>query len=202
MVRTLLRIYPAAITADAGGWLPLHLATENNAPLKVVKTLLEAESTAHRPNFEGWLPLHFAVEQHSELALVRMLVDAYPDGVRGVTQSPPERTALHVAARERALPEVIAALLELNPEAARAKDGDGCLPLHLLFAAPCDGPAMGRDVSTEQVRLLLDANPQAAREPDDNGDLPLHLAASGSLPVVAILLDAYPSAYKSSLTMA
>jgi len=53
---------------------------------------------------------------------------------------------------------------------------------------------MGRDVSAEQVRLLLDANPEAAREPDDNGELPLHLAASGSLPAVAILLDAYPAA--------
>jgi ankyrin repeat protein len=90
--------------------------------------------------------------------------------------------------------EVLAALLEWNPAAARAKDGDGCLPLHLLFDAPCDGPALGRDVSAEQVRLLLDANPEAAREPDDNGELPLHLAASGSLPAVTVLLDAYPAA--------
>jgi ankyrin repeat protein len=182
------------MTVEAAGWLPLHLATENNAPLSVVKALLEADNTAQRPNFEGWLPLHFAVEQHSELALVRTLVDAHPDAVRGVTESPPGRTALHVAARERAPVEVLAALLEWNPAAARAKDGDGCLPLHLLFDAPCDGPALGRDVSAEQVRMLLDANPEAAREPDDNGELPLHLAASGSLPAVTVLLEAYPTA--------
>eukprot|EP01043_Picozoa_sp_COSAG02_P085795 COSAG02_NODE_23375_length_720_cov_3.710145_1_plen_100_part_01 len=61
---------------------------------------------------------------------------------------------LHYAAENQASSEVVAALLEAYPEAAREKDDDGYLPLH--YAAQ-------NQASSEMVAALLEDHTSAAQ---------------------------------------
>jgi hypothetical protein len=92
------------------------------------------------------------------------------------------------AKREEMLVQVINALLDAYPKAARVDSEGGRLPLHTA----CAGRATPRVVST-----LITAYPAACRQRNKDGFLPLHLAAHWGVshPAVAVqLLRAYPDA--------
>lgn len=92
------------------------------------------------------------------------------------------------AKREEMLVQVINALLDAYPKAARVDSEGGRLPLHTA----CAGRATPRVIST-----LVTAYPAACRQRNKDGFLPLHLAAHWGVshPAVAVqLLRAYPDA--------
>lgn len=92
------------------------------------------------------------------------------------------------AKREEMLVQVINALLDAYPKAARVDSEGGRLPLHTA----CAGRATPRVIST-----LITAYPAACRQRNKDGFLPLHLSAHWGVshPAVAVqLLRAYPDA--------
>lgn len=92
------------------------------------------------------------------------------------------------AKREEMLVQVINALLDAYPKAARVDSEGGRLPLHTA----CAGRATPRVIST-----LITAYPAAARQRNKDGFLPLHLAAHWGVSDIAVavqLLKTYPDA--------
>ena len=80
--------------------------------------------------------------------------------------------------------KVLTAQLKANPQAAKEKNRDGDLPLHLAAAG---------GAPLEVVTALLKASPQAAKEMNSKGELPLHIAVARSAPnCVEALLKAHP----------
>ena len=120
---------------------------------------------------------------------------------------------------------MVEALLKAYPDAAKAKDGCGMLPLHraaaykvctvgvveaLLKAYPDAAKAKDKDdmlplhhaaykAEVGVVEALLKAYPDAAKAKDEYGMLPLHRAAmyTAEVGVVEALLKAYPDAAKA-----
>lgn len=92
------------------------------------------------------------------------------------------------AKREQMLVQVINALLDAYPKAARVDSEGGRLPLHTA----CAGRATPRVITT-----LITAYPAAARQRNKDGFLPLHLAAHwgvSHIDVAVSLLKTYPDA--------
>lgn len=92
------------------------------------------------------------------------------------------------AKREEMLIQVINALLDAYPKAARVDSEGGRLPLHTA----CAGRATPRVTGT-----LITAYPAAARQRNKDGFLPLHLAAHWGVSHIAVavqLLKIYPDA--------
>jgi hypothetical protein len=92
------------------------------------------------------------------------------------------------AKREEMLIQVINALLDAYPKAARVDSEGGRLPLHTA----CAGRATPRVITT-----VITAYPAAARQRNKDGFLPLHLAAHWGVSHIAVavsLLKVYPDA--------
>lgn len=99
---------------------------------------------------------------------------------------------------------LVARVLELWPGAARAKDTDGTLPLHVAAANSSDAGrthaadrAAASAASVEAMLCLVDAFPGAAAVRDPStGRLPLLAALLADAPggVITALLDAFPAA--------
>jgi hypothetical protein len=92
------------------------------------------------------------------------------------------------AKREAMLVQVINALLDAYPKAARVDSEGGRLPLHTA----CAGRATPRVIET-----LITAYPAAARQRNKDGFLPLHLAAHWGVSHISVavqLLKVYPDA--------
>ena len=99
---------------------------------------------------------------------------------------PVQLLPLHVALHENMPSDIIAAMLEKYPEAAREKDDKGRLPIRI---------ALDNKASVEIITALLTAYPDAAKEKDGNCNmLPLHLACQSKAPieVITALLTSYP----------
>jgi ankyrin repeat protein len=145
-VNTLLDVYPAAaLTANAKGELPLHVALKTGGVwgTAVATELLVAHPDAAAAcDTAGNLPLHVALERGFDLKTVHALLDAHMDGAA-------ERTAagklpLHVALERSGVESphglaIVRALLSANPGAAAEPDAVGQLALHLALALrkPC-----------------------------------------------------------------
>jgi len=178
----------AAMAVDpATGNTPLHFATCNGAPIKVVAALLEATKgkAASIVSLEGDIPLVGAVANGATLEIVHALLAAYPEGVK---HCPHGQTPLHFACCH-GQPQVVRALLEAWPGAAAVKDAEGNYPLH--FAA-----IHGRSAAI--VKELLAAHPDAASKQGHWDRLPLALAVLNGAPANAVIAirDAYPDALR------
>ena len=94
-------------------------------------------------------------------------------------------SGLHEALNQRKGDAVIKPLI--TEEAAKTKDEDGKLPLHV---------AVVKNTSPEMVQLIVDKYPQAAMQPDSYGFLALHKALSfkATDAVIKIVLVANPDA--------
>jgi len=100
------------------------------------------------------------------------------------------RLPLHIAAEERAEPEVVRWLLEVYPSGARQADKYGELPLHA---------AVRERAEPGVVRLLLEAYPNGARSRGRLGLLPIHVAVddfNSDSDVVRLLVEAHPNGPK------
>jgi len=95
---------------------------------------------------------------------------------------------LHSACARQPPNNLISALVNVYPDAARAVDDQGMCPLHY---------ACGNQASREVIRTLLVANPNAAKHADPRGMLPLHHLASwgpSGLSIIDMVLVAYREA--------
>jgi len=92
-------------------------------------------------------------EQREEMAVkvLNALLDAYPRGIR--MDSEGGRLPLHTACAGRATPRVIATLITANSSAARHRNKDGFLPLHLAAHWGISHP----NVATSLLKAYPDA---------------------------------------------
>ena len=79
-------------------------------------------------------------------------------------------TPLHLATE----PDVVAALLRVNPLGASVRDAAGQLPIHHVKR---------KDVAT----VLLAAHPDGARVKDEDEQLPLHVALAKQRPLDVVI---------------
>jgi ankyrin repeat protein len=167
-------------------------------------------------------PLIVAIEQKSPMHVLQWLVKQ--DGGALDDRYKFQKTCLHTAASHKASPEVLRYILDLRPNATRAKDSWGRTPLWRAAADPGISSdclsmllnpvdtliadrsgqlplhaAAGNGVGVSMLAAILGANPDTIRSPDNNGRLPLHAACSGGHAEVErlqFLLDAYPEAVR------
>jgi len=131
------------------GYLPLHVALANGAPLAVIDVLLEAYPTAAKMTTKhGVLPVHYAAAGLS-VEILKALQSRYPAGAAGKDSE--GNIALHYAAICNAPIEVFVTLLEAYLEGCLSKNSDGEIPIEVYFLKNKDS----RNV--EVVNLLLDS---------------------------------------------
>jgi len=96
---------------------------------------------------------------------------------------------LFKAIRNKASIEEVKEILQKCPEAIKAKDKDGYLPLHY---------ALWENNSDNVIYLLFEKYPQAAKVKKNDGWLPLHCALrwKASDKIIKMLVNANPEATK------
>lgn len=102
------------------------------------------------------------------------LLDVYPDAT--LHQDADGCLPLHEVAASSGSEDVLRAILDTSPEAARVVDSKYSeLPLHCACRAADNGQP-----KLDMVLLLLEDYPEGALVPDADGRLPMHWAAEGS----------------------
>jgi ankyrin repeat protein len=149
--------------------------------ISVLTLLLSKDAQAVKVIRDGNLPVHVAAK-HSCLEVLKFLLKAYPQSISMLGHN--GNSLLHQVAYDRVSdPSVVTAKMQYLsnqfPALLRLKDGQGCIPLHCIFAT------FSR-INFECVKFLCDLDPTLAREKDtlpdspsiSSGELPLHYLLS------------------------
>ena len=132
----------AMTTPDHNGWLPLHHALKDKAPLGSIKLLLKGNLSAIRVVSNiGTLPIHIACK-FSSIKVVRHLVELDIITVSHLDRN--KDSVLHYACRRGNL-GVIRYLVDSHASLVSDTNADNRLPFHLLL-----------ECETEQVRESLE----------------------------------------------
>lgn len=135
---------------------------DQDARATLIDTIIEQWPQAARiANGNGTLPLHVMcmgnvkiVNATTKERLILKLIHANPDALT-TTGGDKRRTPLHNVMNARASHRLVGALLSVAPQAAKMKDIDGRLPIHIGCGYHC---------SVDNLMLLLRANPSSLRE--------------------------------------
>lgn len=163
---------------DLYGDLPLHAAAASGVSAKVIKRLLDVQPEAiSAAANNGMLPVHKALELGRCLpGTVLLLLNWDPSAACCVAGDKDHFPLSMAVPLGEPFAYVVEWLLDENAAAARHRDADGQLPLHLIFGSAFLGSC---HPSLQIVRLLLNYFPGAAGEMEGrNQRLPLHMAAA------------------------
>ena len=163
----------AMTTLDDNGWLPLHRALKDNAPLGSIKLLMRANPAAlNVADQKGAYPLHIACKfsqvkggyiarKFSSVKVVKYLVELAGYSLNNVDTK--NNSPLHYACR-RGNCDVVKYLLEANVPSVSERNNDNRLAIHLLFE--CGENVLDRDSLeyVETIHQLLLANPEVVRD--------------------------------------
>jgi hypothetical protein len=147
--------HPAAVSEMCGDVTLLHWAVVSQASVELIQVLVKACPSAARKTCGGKLALHHAVELGSSVEIVGCLLEAFPGAIQAKAgQGNTAGLPLHLACRpdSRATIATVRKLLEVDPLAAKVRDGDGKLPLRFCYEW---------DASQGMIDLLHDAYPEA-----------------------------------------
>ena len=151
----------AMTTVDDDGWLPLHRALKDNAPLGSIKLLVNGNPAAVQvADQNGAHPLHIACE-FSSVKVVKYLVDLDGDTLNNVDTK--NNSPLHYACRRGNL-GIVKYLLQANVPSVSDRNNDNKLAIHLLLE--CGSVILDRDSLEyiETIQQLLLANPEVVRD--------------------------------------
>eukprot|EP00565_Helicotheca_tamesis_P005003 CAMPEP_0185724854 /NCGR_PEP_ID=MMETSP1171-20130828/1223_1 /TAXON_ID=374046 /ORGANISM="Helicotheca tamensis, Strain CCMP826" /LENGTH=334 /DNA_ID=CAMNT_0028392803 /DNA_START=167 /DNA_END=1168 /DNA_ORIENTATION=- len=194
---------------------------DNDAVIRVVqqKPKLAAQEYSFSL-YDSCVPLIKAIMLRAPVEVIDAL--CCPEALSWTTR------ALHEALKHSASYDVIALLLEKQPNAIKEKDSRDFTILHVACydRAPLEIVSLLLDrwpeatkektwiddtplhvachvgVSVEVVSLLLDRYPEATKEKNRRGDTPLHVACwrrtRTELDVILLLLDEYPEAIQET----
>ena len=202
MVQALLDVYPKGVEAritNKDGKLPLGLSLELGAPDDVVLAVLEAYPKAAmdcgRYNDVSILPLNIAIQKKRSLDIINELLTVYPEGAKRRLPSGGELPLSLAITTIGISDDVVMAILEANPDAAKdmISNDSSTLPLHLAIL-------MKRSLGIMQA--LLDVYPKAAevimkRKRDMKLPLSHALTRGVSDDIVLAILATYPAAAKA-----
>ena len=143
-------------TLDINGWLPLHHALCNNAPLGAIKLLVKGNPSAlGRTDHQGMLPLHIACE-FSTADVVQFLMEPN-DSFLNVCDLNKD-SLLHYACRGGKC-DVVKYLLEAHASSISERNGNNKLPIHLLCESGEDVVDRESPEYVETIWRLLVAYP-------------------------------------------
>mmetsp|Transcript_37868 Transcript_37868/g.77249 ORF Transcript_37868/g.77249 Transcript_37868/m.77249 type:complete len:404 (-) Transcript_37868:50-1261(-) len=154
--------------------LPVHLACDNNVPVRVIRALLDADASGEsvrRADKWGDLPIHTACSRNN-LDVVRLLLDF--DGTKEsiLRKDVHDSLPIHMACRYNAPAEVLQLLLDSDgsvPKRTLREEGVyGQYPIHVA----CRG-----NPTPDVLRVLLDEDCDKATvlKEDNVGRLPVHV---------------------------
>ena len=151
----------AMMTPDENGWLPLHRALEDKAPLGSIKLLLTGNLSAVRvPDNNTAFPLHIACE-FSSVKVVQYLVELESIPIHQTDTN--KDSILHYACRGGNL-KVVKYLLDKHTSLVASVEVNrkGELPIHLLCEEGKDKVDIADSTKCIEIiwRMLL-ANPEA-----------------------------------------
>ena len=152
----------AVTTVDEHGWLPLHRALKDDAPLGSIKLLIRGNRAALQvADQNGAHPLHIACK-FSSVKVVKYLVElADVDTLNNVDAK--NNSPLHYACQGGKC-DAVKYLLEANVPSVSERNNNNKLAIHLLVECgeePLDRESMEY---VETVWQLLLANPEAVRD--------------------------------------
>ena len=151
----------AMTTVDDNGWLPLHHALRDNAPLGSIILLSRANPAAMQvADQNGAYPLHIACE-FSSVKVVEYLVQCNQVILNHVDTK--NNSPLHYACRGGSL-NVVKYLLKANVPSVSERNSNNKLAIHLLFE--CGENILDRESMeyVETVWQLLLANSEMVRD--------------------------------------
>ena len=147
----------AMATVDDDGWLPLHRALKDDAPLGSIKLLVRGNPDALQvADRNGIYPVHIACK-FSSAKVVKYLVELVGDTLNNVDAK--NNSPLHYACRGGNLC-VIKYLLEANAPSVSERNNDNKLAIHLLFEYEKNILDRESMAYVETVYQLLLANPE------------------------------------------
>ena len=151
----------AMATLDEDGWLPLHHALKDDAPLGSIKLLIRGNRAALQvADQNGVHPVHIACK-FSSVKVVKYLVELTGDTLNNVDAD--NNSPLHYACRRGNL-GIVKYLLQANVPSVSERNNDNKLAIHLLFE--CGESILDRESMeyVEAVRQLILANPEMVRD--------------------------------------
>ena len=147
-------------TLDENGWLPLHRALKDNAPLGSIKVLVKGNPSAVQTTDKHMaFPLHLACE-FSSVKVVQYLVEKYDSAVDRIDKN--KDSILHYACHGGNL-GVVKYLLESHAHLVPSAtvNAENKLPIHLLCESGKDDDGDRESAEyIETIWLLLLANPE------------------------------------------
>jgi len=147
------------MTPDENGWLPLHHALKDNAPLGSIKLLLKGNPSAlMTANVNISFPLHIACE-FSSINVVKYLIKLDVNGRILEHCGTNKDSVLHFVCRGGNL-GVIEYLLDNHASLVSDMNTDNKLPFHLLLEECGDDRVQKSLEFTEVCFLLLRAHPE------------------------------------------
>jgi len=145
-------------TLDQNGWLPLHHALKDNAPLGSIKLLLMGNTSAIRmPDYDMAFPLHIACE-FSSVRVVQFMMEM-PDERTWNHLDMNKDSILHYACRGGNC-EVVKYFLDKKNAHVSEHNKAKKLPIHMLFESYNDTVDRDSKEYIETVWLLLLAHPE------------------------------------------
>ena len=151
----------AMTTIDDDGWLPLHRALKDDAPLGSIKLLMRANPAALQvADQNGVYPVHIACEFSSE-KVVQYLLTLAGDTLNNVDAN--KDSPLHYVCSRCNL-GIVNYLLQTNVPSVSERNNDNKPAIHLLLE--CGEEILDRDSLeyVETVWQLLLANPEVVRD--------------------------------------
>lgn len=190
MTRQTLKYYPDSMAeVDKFGQHYMTYALRSQS-LELLQELLHLHREgAVLPDGKGKRAIHYCAQFSQSVESLVVLANTAKKPLTQMLASQLDdygNTALHYAAGGTCSIELLKEILFSCPEAARARNNDGLLPLHV---------AAGK-APLATVQILFTAFPTAIGITDRNHWLPIHHAAydSRSVDVVQFLHEAYPQA--------
>jgi hypothetical protein len=187
----LLAVWTVLIHFTQGNFLKTPLANVLRKPLGLGSDFIDhikgnTVAVSSRDN-DGYLPIHIACMSKCSISIIHALLETYPESVfdKDLKYS---KFPLQYLSEEKTVDfESLAALLQLYPLSASAKDSSGKLPLHHVSGATALQ-------SKPIIQALLEAFPGGAGVADDKGKLPVFYAIEEDAPedVLSLLLKAHP----------
>ena len=156
-VLSYLRVHPEeASLEDVNGDFCLSYLADLKAPLEVVDAMIKANPyAAIKKDSYGHTPLMWATKRAHAWKVIEILLTSWPEDVDrkllACEKYDGGQLLLHVACAKCAPIEIISALLDIYPDAAKQKDDEGMIPLQLSMNHP--------KTDTETMDMLFVSNP-------------------------------------------